>query len=407
MPRMFRLQSSALLLVTVVMAGMWTTNASAQVRGYDSEWFIDQPAQAQNQAKSSNKYMFLFFTGSDWCGWCDKLDDEVFEESYFKDEIKKEFVLLALDYPRNRYQPDDVKAANKRLKDQFNITGYPTVYLTDSDGNPFAKSGYRPGGGRAYIEFLVPLVQAKRRHDDLLAQARRIDDPAEKAKLLDRALSVYKELQLDEQAAFIIWNEKELAKELVTLDEDGKLGLASKWRRTAGMPAKDDDKKVDKDEEPGDEATEPEEVVSPFESAMRGYEKRLTDKKTATEVLKEIRDVERRERLRGADAARLLEVKMKATNAIGNERGAAKQLAKAVRSKAYPAESRQRLGRLHAETLLKLKNPEAAIKAWDAAIALDDASATAEELRKARAAFVKKAGGEDSRRGRTRGRNRG
>ena len=32
-------------------------------------------------ATKENKKMLLFFTGSDWCGWCKKLQNEVFKTS--------------------------------------------------------------------------------------------------------------------------------------------------------------------------------------------------------------------------------------------------------------------------------------------------------------------------------------
>ena len=34
-------------------------------------------------SKKENKPMFLFFTGSDWCGWCIKLQKEVFKTPEF------------------------------------------------------------------------------------------------------------------------------------------------------------------------------------------------------------------------------------------------------------------------------------------------------------------------------------
>ncbi|HEX8281663.1 MAG TPA: hypothetical protein VF551_09810, partial [Chthoniobacterales bacterium] len=36
--------------------------------------------EAQDQAKNGKKLMLLDFTGSDWCGWCMKLEKEVFSQ---------------------------------------------------------------------------------------------------------------------------------------------------------------------------------------------------------------------------------------------------------------------------------------------------------------------------------------
>ena len=38
-----------------------------------ADWGTDF-AKASAAAKASGKYMLLDFTGSDWCGWCMKLD---------------------------------------------------------------------------------------------------------------------------------------------------------------------------------------------------------------------------------------------------------------------------------------------------------------------------------------------
>ena len=39
-------------------------------------WTTDYD-DALKQAKDENRHVFVFFTGSDWCGWCHRLRDEV------------------------------------------------------------------------------------------------------------------------------------------------------------------------------------------------------------------------------------------------------------------------------------------------------------------------------------------
>ena len=38
---------------------------------------------AVNKSVAENKSMMLFFTGSDWCGWCMRLQREVFFKHFF------------------------------------------------------------------------------------------------------------------------------------------------------------------------------------------------------------------------------------------------------------------------------------------------------------------------------------
>ena len=73
------------LLGTVAQAGEgWETNFK----------------KALARAKAENKYVLLNFSGSDWCGWCTKLDKEVFSRQAFKDYARENLILVLLDFPR-------------------------------------------------------------------------------------------------------------------------------------------------------------------------------------------------------------------------------------------------------------------------------------------------------------------
>ena len=49
----------------------------------NSAWLTDYEL-AKKQATDENKTILVDFTGSDWCGWCIKLHNEVFSQSEFK-----------------------------------------------------------------------------------------------------------------------------------------------------------------------------------------------------------------------------------------------------------------------------------------------------------------------------------
>jgi protein disulfide-isomerase len=86
------------------------------------------------KAKEEKKDVLLDFTGSDWCGWCIKLDKEVFSTDEFKQLAEKKLVLVELDYPRSKTLPDELKKQNSELKEKFGIRGYPTIILVNSRG---------------------------------------------------------------------------------------------------------------------------------------------------------------------------------------------------------------------------------------------------------------------------------
>lgn len=128
--------------------------ALLQIRAADLTWLTDLP-KAQAQAKTENKLVFMDFTGSDWCGWCMKLDKETFSQPAFADYAKKNLVLVQLDYPAHKEQSDDLKKANAALSKKYGIEGYPTLIAIEPDGTVVWKQvGYLAGGPDAMISKL-------------------------------------------------------------------------------------------------------------------------------------------------------------------------------------------------------------------------------------------------------------
>lgn len=113
--------------------------------------------QALEQAKKDHKLLLMDFTGSDWCGWCIKLDKEVFSQKAFRDYAAENLVLLKLDFPRRKSQSSELKKQNSKLADEFQITGYPTVVVLNSDGVKVGVLGYMEGGPAAFIAELDKL----------------------------------------------------------------------------------------------------------------------------------------------------------------------------------------------------------------------------------------------------------
>jgi protein disulfide-isomerase len=99
----------------------------------DSTWLTSVP-EAKAKAEKEKKLVLLDFTGSDWCGWCIKLHEEVFSKPQFADYAQKNLVLVQVDYPRNKPQSDELKAANKALGEKYEIRGYPTLVVMKPDG---------------------------------------------------------------------------------------------------------------------------------------------------------------------------------------------------------------------------------------------------------------------------------
>ena len=126
--------------------------------GVRADLWTDDYEAALAQAKAENRILLLDFTGSDWCGWCKRLDAEVFEKSDFKNYAKNNLVLVKLDFPRGFTLKKKVAEQNEKLAKEFGITGYPSIILVDPDGKKIQKTGYQEGGAEAYVAHLEKLL---------------------------------------------------------------------------------------------------------------------------------------------------------------------------------------------------------------------------------------------------------
>ncbi len=113
---------------------------------------------AMKTASSEEKSIFVDFTGSDWCGWCFKLNDEVFSQPEFIQYAQNNLVMLEIDFPRDIPQSDEIKAYNRNLLDKYKIQGFPTILLLDAQGNEINRTGYQPGGAVKYAEHISELL---------------------------------------------------------------------------------------------------------------------------------------------------------------------------------------------------------------------------------------------------------
>ncbi|HEY3863522.1 MAG TPA: thioredoxin fold domain-containing protein [Verrucomicrobiae bacterium] len=134
----------AWILLTVWAAGTARAEKAAWLRGFP---------EAAELARAENKLLLLDFTGSDWCGWCMKLDAETFSKAEFLDYAGQNLVLVQVDFPMHKSQPDSVKEANRALKNKFAVEGFPTIVIARPDGKVlWRQPGYAPGGPKVMID---------------------------------------------------------------------------------------------------------------------------------------------------------------------------------------------------------------------------------------------------------------
>ena len=115
--------------------------------------------KASSAAKASGKYMLLDFSGSDWCGWCIKLEKEVFSQDTFKDFAEENLVCVLVDFPRAKEQAEELKQQNLELARKYEIKGYPTIIVLSPDGRTVGKTGYLQGGPWEYARHLKKIIE--------------------------------------------------------------------------------------------------------------------------------------------------------------------------------------------------------------------------------------------------------
>ena len=113
-------------------------------------------------AKKEDRPILINFTGSDWCGWCKKMDKETYSQSAFENYAKNNLVLLYVDFPSGKPQTSALEKQNDSLKSKFGVRGYPTQVLLSPDGKLLWKNpGYLKGGPGALISNIKQATAGK------------------------------------------------------------------------------------------------------------------------------------------------------------------------------------------------------------------------------------------------------
>ena len=118
-----------MLMTTLLMI----TQFVATFPGWETDF-----SKAKTQANQEKKYILLNFSGSDWCGPCIRLHDQVFESPVFKEYASSNLVLLNADFPRMKKNQlsREQQQKNEALADRYNSQGsFPLTLLLTADGD--------------------------------------------------------------------------------------------------------------------------------------------------------------------------------------------------------------------------------------------------------------------------------
>ena len=118
------------LIIAILIVSSFVSQAQ------ELKWHTDV-SDAAKIALEQKKPLMMFFTGSDWCGWCIRLQKEVFHKPEFAKWANDNVVLVELDFPRKTQQSEELRNQNYSVQQMFGVTGYPTIWFV----NPVQKEG--------------------------------------------------------------------------------------------------------------------------------------------------------------------------------------------------------------------------------------------------------------------------
>lgn len=98
----------------------------AWLESYDDA--LQKAAKTSGDPKKGAGVVMALFTGSDWCSYCQALDQEVFQSADFSLWFNARLIVpLIVDFPKNETQTPDLQQQNALLLQQYNVLCFPTV----------------------------------------------------------------------------------------------------------------------------------------------------------------------------------------------------------------------------------------------------------------------------------------
>lgn len=168
-----------ILILSITSAVAYLTMSALPVSSFSAveirketpelKWYTDF-TQANELSQKTGKPIFGFFTGSDWCGWCKRLQANVFAKDNFKKWANDSVILLELDFPRRTQLPAKLMQQNRELAQLFKVKGYPTVWIFNSSKD--SKTNQMSINALGSLGY--PRAEAGKESEKFIAEANRI-----------------------------------------------------------------------------------------------------------------------------------------------------------------------------------------------------------------------------------------
>ncbi|HRR34709.1 MAG TPA: thioredoxin family protein [Kiritimatiellia bacterium] len=144
--------------VMVAVCAQAQSGTQAEKEPKKTKGWVTDFEQAKKESATFKQPIFAFFTGSDWCGWCVRLKNEVLDTKEFEKFAADSLILFEADFPQAKKQSEKVIKQNSELANKYGVRSFPTVFLLNAEGKQLGKTGYREGGAEAYVNHLQKLL---------------------------------------------------------------------------------------------------------------------------------------------------------------------------------------------------------------------------------------------------------
>lgn len=87
------------------------------------QWMTDFQA-AKAKAKAESKPIFVYFTGSDWCPWCIKMNQQILSTADFQNALSQKVVFVKVDFPRKTQLDKATKSKTTSSQKSLTFTAF-------------------------------------------------------------------------------------------------------------------------------------------------------------------------------------------------------------------------------------------------------------------------------------------
>lgn len=117
----------SIFIILLLISTVFSISAQSEVH-----WYTEY-GKALEAAKAQDKNLFILITAPSWCIWCTRLEGNVLSKEHFKKYQTRHYISLKL--------LDEINGKRNPQLDNFDFSGYPSVFLYDSQGR-FIKNIY-------------------------------------------------------------------------------------------------------------------------------------------------------------------------------------------------------------------------------------------------------------------------